>query len=205
MAAPDEMATRERLLVAGKQLFAEKGFAATTTREIAARAGCNLSLIAHYFGGKEGLLRELISGRVALVQGELDALARSTAPLREKLARWVGFLVEKMGEDRDFTQLFHREVASRNDAFLQDFKPVAQAVSSVFIAMLEDARVRGELRADLDPKIAAMLLIGMGQFYFINYPVTSQVVGPSTPELCEQIRRHVLTIFEHGALAGGPS
>jgi AcrR family transcriptional regulator len=192
---------RDRLLIAAKELFAEKGYAATSTREIAARAGCNLSLIAHYFGSKEGLLRELISSRVKVVQDELRALSVSTAPLREKLARWVTFLVRTMGEDRDFTQLFHREVSIRNDAFLQDFKPLAQATAGVFIGMLEEARARGELRPDLDPKIAAMLLVGMVQFYFVNYAVTSQVLGPATPELAEQIRAHVLAIFEHGALA----
>jgi AcrR family transcriptional regulator len=42
--------------VAARQLFAQRGFQATTTRAIAARAGVNAALVHHYYGTKEQLL-----------------------------------------------------------------------------------------------------------------------------------------------------
>ena len=47
--------TRDKLIAAGLHLFGRKGFAATSTREIAARAGTNVASIAYHFGGKDGL------------------------------------------------------------------------------------------------------------------------------------------------------
>ena len=47
--------TRAALVQAGLALFGEKGFAATSTREIAAAAKANIGSIAYHFGGKEAL------------------------------------------------------------------------------------------------------------------------------------------------------
>ncbi len=47
--------TRTALIAAGLELFGEKGFEATSTRDIATAAGANLASIAYHFGSKEGL------------------------------------------------------------------------------------------------------------------------------------------------------
>jgi len=49
--------TRESILEAARQLFADKGFDATTVRAIAANAGCDAAMINHFFGTKEELFR----------------------------------------------------------------------------------------------------------------------------------------------------
>src|SRR5436309_15559789 len=55
----DRSAKQQALIVAALKLFAEKGYEVTTTREIAACAGCAEGLIHRYFGGKAGLLTAL--------------------------------------------------------------------------------------------------------------------------------------------------
>ena len=51
--------TRTAIVEAAMRGFAEKGFAATGTREIAAMADTNVASIAYHFGGKEGLRTRL--------------------------------------------------------------------------------------------------------------------------------------------------
>src|SRR6478735_10949915 len=51
----DADASRRALLDAAASLFDERGYEATTVREIGERAGVDTALIARYFGGKEGL------------------------------------------------------------------------------------------------------------------------------------------------------
>ena len=51
----DAQASRDALLRAAGELFDDRGYEATTTREIGERAGVDPALIARYFGGKEGL------------------------------------------------------------------------------------------------------------------------------------------------------
>ncbi len=53
--------TAQALIAAALRLFGEKGFAATSTREIAAAADTNIASIAYYFGGKEGLLEACLA------------------------------------------------------------------------------------------------------------------------------------------------
>ena len=53
----DASDARQRLLLAGLQLFAQQGFAGTTTRELAQAAGVNVAAISYYFGDKVGLYR----------------------------------------------------------------------------------------------------------------------------------------------------
>src|SRR3546814_17381925 len=50
--ARDADRTRQAILHAAQQIFAEKGFAEAGVRDITARAGVNQSLVSRYFGGK---------------------------------------------------------------------------------------------------------------------------------------------------------
>ena len=52
--------TRDRLIEAAGELFAEKGFKETTVRDIIERAGANLAAVNYHFGDKERLYEEVI-------------------------------------------------------------------------------------------------------------------------------------------------
>ena len=49
------MGTKDKILMAAVELFAEKGFSATTTRDICAKAECNVAAVNYHYKGKEGL------------------------------------------------------------------------------------------------------------------------------------------------------
>jgi len=67
----------ERLLTAASEIFAARGYAATTVREVIARAGTNLNAISYHFGGKEQLY-----AAVMRYQAELAERAHPRAPDR---------------------------------------------------------------------------------------------------------------------------
>ncbi|HEU4920789.1 MAG TPA: TetR family transcriptional regulator [Candidatus Limnocylindrales bacterium] len=52
---PGEPATRQRIEAAARELFAERGFEATSVRAVGAAAGVDPSLVHHYFGSKQAL------------------------------------------------------------------------------------------------------------------------------------------------------
>ena len=52
--------TRDALLRAALETFAERGYEAATLRAITARAGVDVSLVSHFFGGKQGLFDEAV-------------------------------------------------------------------------------------------------------------------------------------------------
>lgn len=59
-AADGQSAPRERIVDAARAEFAAKGFRGATLRSIAAAAGVDVALIAHYFGSKAGLFAETL-------------------------------------------------------------------------------------------------------------------------------------------------
>ncbi|ONH31494.1 TetR family transcriptional regulator [Pseudofrankia asymbiotica] len=57
----DARRSRERLLAAAAELFAERGYAGTSLRAVAERAGVDAALVARYYGGKDGLYRAVLA------------------------------------------------------------------------------------------------------------------------------------------------
>ncbi len=73
--------TRERLLNAAEQLFAERGISSTTLRALTKAAKVNLAAVHYHFGSKEGLLDAVVGRRATAMNQarlrELDELERS--------------------------------------------------------------------------------------------------------------------------------
>jgi TetR/AcrR family transcriptional regulator len=90
-------ATRERILEAALQVFAEHGFDGATTREIGARAGINHAMIGYHFKGKDALWRAAVGGMferldTELNDPELPALdLNSRVGLRDFILRYVRY------------------------------------------------------------------------------------------------------------------
>lgn len=59
-----EHSTDKKILYTAEKLFAQKGFDATSTRDIAKSAGVNISMISYYFGSKEKLFEEIFKVRM---------------------------------------------------------------------------------------------------------------------------------------------
>lgn len=90
-AASQRADTREKILDTAEQLFVERGFAATSLRAIADRAGVNLAATNYHFGSKKGLLAEVFHRRVAPINeqrllglDELESAGKATS-IREIL------------------------------------------------------------------------------------------------------------------------
>jgi TetR/AcrR family transcriptional regulator, regulator of cefoperazone and chloramphenicol sensitivity len=109
--------TRERLLDTAERLFAVRGFAATSVREITDAAGANLGAVNYHFRSKENLYAEVFTRRAALLGEPVVAAAREAMSVARTNP---GQALETLGrallgphKDRDTSQfllgLFARE------------------------------------------------------------------------------------------------
>ncbi len=80
MARPVDTKARARILDAATRLFAERGYAGTTTRALAAAAGVNIATVHYHVGGKFSLFSAVLE---ALYQEEAAILGERLAPLEE--------------------------------------------------------------------------------------------------------------------------
>lgn len=126
----DRAKTEAALIDAAQTEFSLRGFKATTTRAIAARAGCSEGLIQNYFGGKDGLLMAvmragaeaqagLLEGgffdrpRAASAETEMhDLLAFIVGGMR-RLAPRLRILLDRVLLDAAFARRFAEETPRR--------------------------------------------------------------------------------------------
>ncbi|MCM3606073.1 TetR/AcrR family transcriptional regulator [Cupriavidus pauculus] len=78
-------ATRAALLGAARRLLIEKGYAATSTPEIAAAAGITRGALYHHFADKQDLYRTLLEDEARAVADEIERAAPHDVPIRDAL------------------------------------------------------------------------------------------------------------------------
>jgi AcrR family transcriptional regulator len=94
-------AKQKALVSAATTLFARRGYEATTTREIAARAGCAEGLIHRYFGGKSGLLFNIV--KVHLAQDAATTIERpASATLKVEIQKLMDWQLNHLWKEREF-------------------------------------------------------------------------------------------------------
>lgn len=189
---PDQ--TRERILEAAQALFVEKGFAAVSMREIAARSGVTKSLIHHHFGSKEALW-ELVKEQAfaAYAEGQQADLQRAVEPdaelLKNAVARYFGFLKEHPEVVRLFawTHLDEDQSCGRLDAEL-----VALGAERI-----RQTQQRGLLRPDVNPAHVVTLFVNACTQWFEARAHHSQWPGVGSDE---EYLDDFLKIFMEGLL-----
>jgi AcrR family transcriptional regulator len=77
-------ATRDRIVDAAREILVENGHGGTSTRAVAERAGVRLSLVHYHFGGKQGLLVEVLQRENDQLLERQRELYASPGPLAEK-------------------------------------------------------------------------------------------------------------------------
>ena len=90
----DSVATREALIAAGTELFAERGYDGVPVEEIAHKAGVNKAMINYHFGGKRKLYLAILSATFAEIVDGVERLAESPRPAPEVLRDLVAMVGE---------------------------------------------------------------------------------------------------------------
>jgi AcrR family transcriptional regulator len=167
--------TRAALIEAGLKLFGEKGYAATSTREIAAAAKANIGSIAYHFGGKEALrdacaqhivttVRSVAEPVVIAAPQPADAQA-AEEQLCAAIQRISGFLLAR-AETADFVRFILRELQYPTTALDIIYSGVFEPVHKLLCRFW--ATATGEEPEDESVKIAVFTMIGQLVYFRIG-------------------------------------
>ncbi len=124
-----DLTARARIRLAALALFARNGFAGTSLRAVAARAGVSHALVRHHFGSKEGL-RAAVDEDVLDVFDSLMAGADTTGP-GGLLAAFGGAAAGLFGTDDVRREYLRRSLLEGSDAG-----------AALFARLLEGVRTR---------------------------------------------------------------
>lgn len=92
-------ATKMKLMETARELFSAKGVDRVGVREIAAKAGVNLSLMNYYFQSKENLLEQIFDFSIRENGHKLRQILSSNLPLEEKIRQYVYTYTDILIED----------------------------------------------------------------------------------------------------------
>ena len=189
---------REKLLAAGTELFAAKGFAGVSIRELATAAGVNSALISYHYGGKEGLYEAVITAQYERLIGKFEAIAAATVPVQEKIRLYADVIRRNhTGDQPLMARLIQGELTSPTACLENVVRKYTARMAQIVSGVLREGIQTGYFRQDIDPTFAALSLAGMLNFYFILREVT-KVIVPEFPERDAEFVEAALKIYLKG-------
>jgi AcrR family transcriptional regulator len=172
----DGIEARTRLLDAALVLFADHGFAKTSTRDIAQAAQANVASIRYYFGDKAGLYRAVFNdprtnpqGDPALINAPGQSLARS---LQVYLSEFITPLLQG-ASTQSCMKLHFREMLEPTGLWDAEITNNIQPAQEALVAVL--CRHLGVTQADDDLYRLAFSIAGLGMVLHVGCDVIQAI------------------------------
>lgn len=177
--------SRERLLRSALDLFAEQGFAKTSTRQIADAAGVNIASISYYFGDKAGLYRAAFFEPLGSYDADRERLDTAGLSVEAALQGLFASFLEplKQGElVRQCMRLHFREMVEPTGLWKEE---IDSGIKPCHAALIDVLRHHfGLKQADDELHRLAFSIVAMGVHLFVGRDVM-QVIRPqltATPQ-----------------------
>lgn len=162
---PDPVA-RERLLKAAIRLFTQKGYAATSVREIVEEAGVTKPVLYYHFKNKEGLYLAALNDGIAEYRALLEGLVPTDEPADAQLRRLSLSVYDLFIRQLDLVRLVHSIFyGPQQGAPHFDFHAMHNLLCEAMARLVRLGIERGEYPAGDEP---AMTLAVLGAFNIIT-------------------------------------
>ncbi|MFL5349946.1 MAG: TetR/AcrR family transcriptional regulator [Hyalangium sp.] len=191
---------RRTILRAAINVFASKGYHGCRIADVAREAGVAYGLVYHYFKNKDELLETVFETGWSGFVTRVRAVIEGEGSLEQKVRGITEVAFEAYRVDPRGVKVLIAEVArspggrvNRQTAFMDAIRLCSE--------MLSKSQAAGELRAELDPQLAAALFFGNIEMAFTA--LVLGLVDPRDPEKLERAKEQIAGSFLHGVLAGG--
>lgn len=202
--------TRQSLVLTALRLFGEKGFEATTTREIAAAAGANIGSISYHFGGKEGLHAACAEFIVATMRSVIGVTFDIDAPdaetmlepdeARRRLSQLSGVMIAFLAarpEAELIAPFILREMTHPTEALQKIYGQVIEPVHKRLCRVWADAT--GMAHDDPQTLLSVFAMIGQVVYFRLAREIVLRRMGWS--ELGDRQAGEIASVLERNLAA----
>ena len=188
---------RRLILRAAITVFARSGYHTSRVSDVATEAGVAYGLVYHYFGSKEDLLRAIFHRTWTRMLEAVEEVERDDAPAREQIAAVARIVLGAWQADPDLVRVLVREVA-RSPQLGAEVGEIAHAFAALE-RIVRRGQEKGELRTDVDARIAARILYGA-----LEEILTAWVFGgpPEADDEVAETERTVVRVLADGLTVG---
>lgn len=163
--AHDSVATRDALMRAAADLFAEHGFDGVSVDQVAAASGVNKALINYHFGGKAGLYAEILHAVFGSISEGLRAIRESDAPPDTRLRELIREIGRMVAAHPGLPKMLLREVLSGGEHLDDSTLPHFLGIFGTIRGVVETGTSMGVFRS-VNPLATHIGLIGSLMFFF---------------------------------------
>ncbi len=186
-----EEGTREQLLRVAAKLFQQKGYRATSMRDIAKVLGIRTSSIYYYINSKVDLLREISAKSMDMLIKAGEKIAFSPLPPEERLKQLIISHVRLLCENLDFFTVTLYELTPTNaSSFWKEIVGMRDRYEMLVRGVIRNGKENGVFR-NVDEKMTGFALLGM-----INWIV--RWYSPSGEKSPEDIAQLWIDLFFKG-------
>ena len=200
---------RARLISVARKLFAEQGFAGTSTRDIAKTSGLNVSLISYYFGGKEGLYKAVLAEFAESAQARMTELLEpfnmenlNKESFKQAMRVFLQGMLPYKFAMPEINILLNREMMAglpyARDLFNNVFAVIVERMVSIYQA----GQNKGFVRKDIHPYVLFLSMVHSTDIYMNLCNCGTSVANkvPQLPRDMDQYVEQIYLIFVEGVL-----
>jgi TetR/AcrR family transcriptional regulator len=207
MARPrrDDPEARGRILAAAEELFAARGFAGTSIRDIARKAGVTGAMLHYYFGNKESLYNTLLEKAVAGIRSLIVETAATPEPAQQRLTRFIEADAGYILSQANLTRIVFRELLAGGKELVKIFQKYQVNNYALLRDIMTEGRRHKELR-ELDVELAPISLMGMLMVFQVFRPIISVVLKQPVYDesFIQRVAAHTADLFLNGARNPAP-
>lgn len=186
--------TRQRILDAAAKVFREQGYANARLSDIAEGAGIQTGSLYYHFDGREDLVAEILHLGIERawdhVRAAVDALPADATPI-DRLRTAIRAHTTAVLEISDYSSAQARIVGQVPPDVLQGHMADQRAFGAYWNELIVAAQRAGQLRADVDPFVTRMLILGA-----LNW--TAEWYQPDRGRSAESVADHAVAITLEG-------
>jgi AcrR family transcriptional regulator len=149
-----------QILAAAERVFSDQGLRAASLRAIAAEAGCDPALIYYHFESKEAMFLALLD-RIfpPLHEALVDLATQDHRPTAERLWEVLQLYHRHMGHHVGLRAIIRGELMRGAEGLQPQIAQRILRNAEQVARILREGQRRGELRSDLDPRLATFFLL----------------------------------------------
>lgn len=158
MEGVSNLSRKEQVIRSAAELFKEKGYAASSMRDLAQKLGIEAASLYSHIKSKEEILQTLCFDMAADFRESLEKVEQQNVSASQKLSLGIIGHVNVMARDLTASAVFMNEHRHLSQPYLRDFLLLRINYINRFKSIIEQGVANHEFKKDIDTKLAVMTL-----------------------------------------------
>ncbi|SRR5579883_240901 len=172
------LARKDQIRLKAQMLFRERGYSATSMRDLADELGIEAASLYNHISSKEEILQGICFGMAESFFAAVEPVTLSALDPKAKLQSALEAHLRVIAENSDASAVFLHEWRHLGEPFLSDFKLMRRRYEKLFVTLVEEGIARDSFKK-MDARVVARTILSATNWTFESQK-TSKSDGDAT-------------------------